>query len=159
MIQLQSINHNTDICCLIKYDYSGYRNPCIMQIYVFRRVWVVLDDSAVADGARVWGWWPAGINLGTKLHVYQPPGCHKLSPNWLSISSSSQGETPQHPPAGRCLRDPERVLPFPGAVSPEISLWGFFFFWTVQENFNEFSAWYLYQQNFSATQKKNLIYC
>lgn len=32
VIQPQSINGNTDICCLIKYDYSGYRNPCDMQI-------------------------------------------------------------------------------------------------------------------------------
>jgi len=47
-IQPQSINGNTDICCLIKYDYSGYRNPCNMQIQA-------LYESAVTDGARVWG--------------------------------------------------------------------------------------------------------
>ncbi len=109
-----------------------------MQIAGMRRVCLTLDGSAVADGARVWGWWQAGINLGTELHVYQPPVCHKLSPNWLSISPP-QGETPQHPPAGRCLWNPERVLPVPWAVSPQIR--GFLFFW----EFNDFCTWYLYQ--------------
>lgn len=137
VIQPQSINGNTDICCLIKYDYGGYRNPCDMQMWAFVTgiVWVCCGRWGTSVGLMA-----GRVDLGMTLHVYQPPMWCKLSLNCLSISSP-QGETPQHPPAGRCLRDPERVLPLPWAVSPEISLWGNSSL-LYSEECNDFSSWY-----------------
>lgn len=123
VIQPQSINGNTDICCLIKYDYSGYRNPCDMQIVgVYDWHWMTLrwqmGHGCGVDGGPgwIWAWRCMCISLQCAANCL------------LTVCPSLQGETPQHPPAGRCLWDPERVLPLPWAVSPEISLWGNCFF-------------------------------